>query len=516
MGGLDAYSGLKMANACRSWTWHHVTTFLITFFGYAFFHACRKAFSNIKDPLQKELTASPKVSCPRPFSNRSCYLQPYDIWNKRHLFDSRGDANVFLGTLDTIFLFSYAIGLYLSGMIGDRVNLRFVLSFGMCMSSVAFFCFGFVSEISSVYNKYYYAVFYLLNGLLQSTGWPTTVAIMGNWFSKTSGGLVFGFWSANASVGNIIGSVMVASVLNYGYDYGILVTSFLLFCGGFIVFFCLIPRPEDIGLSRPEEFESETIAPDHDICVPEDSEKLLNGYNPSDNENYNDNTDPQVLESKTALGFFKALLLPGVIPYSLSYACLKLVNYSFFFWLPVYLSQGLRWKDKKSDELSNFYDIGGIIGGIIAGIISDFIGKRSPVVFVMLILSMVSLFVYGNAGGNYDTNVSLMTLTGLMIGGPANLISSAISADLGKQDILRGNEAALATVTGIVDGTGSVGAAIGQYLVPQIDNAFGWHGVFYFLIVMTFFSGVCILPMLIRDLSCSRNPRPVASPFFNT
>ena len=502
-----------MPNAFKSWTWHHVATFVLTFFGYAFFHACRKAFSNIKDPLQKELTASPKISCPEPFSNRSCFLQPYDRWNKRHLFDSMDDADVFLGTLDTIFLFSYAIGLYLSGMIGDRVNLRLVLSFGMCMSSIVFFCFGFVSEIFGVYNKYYYGIFYMLNGLLQSTGWPTTVAIMGNWFSKSTGGLVFGFWSANASVGNIIGSVMVSSVLNYGYDYGILVTSFLLFCGGIMIFFCVIPNPEDVGLSKPVEDDNRPIAPNEGRGLPEERETLMGSDNLANGENHHSSLDPKFMESHNALGFFKALLLPGVIPYSLSYACLKLVNYSFFFWLPVYLSQGLKWKDTKSDELSNFYDIGGIIGGIIAGIISDVTGKRSPVVCIMLVLSMVSLFVYGNTGSDYDTNVSLMTLTGLMIGGPANLISSAISADLGKQDTLRGNEAALATVTGIVDGTGSVGAAIGQYLVSQINKAFGWHAVFYFLIVMTFLSGVCILPMLIRDLSLFGSRRYTASSF---
>lgn len=42
------------------------------------------------------------------------------------------------------------------------------------------------------------------------------------------------------------------------------------------------------------------------------------------------------------------------------------------------------------------------------------------------------------------------------------MISSAISADLGRQDALRGSQEALATVTGIVDGTGSIGAAGGQ------------------------------------------------------
>lgn len=48
------------------------------------------------------------------------------------------------------------------------------------------------------------------------------------------------------------------------------------------------------------------------------------------------------------------------------------------------------------------------------------------------------------------------------------MISSAISADLGRQEALMGNQEALATVTGIVDGTGSIGAAGGQVIQKKI------------------------------------------------
>jgi len=59
-------------------------------------------------------------------------------------------------------------------------------------------------------------------------------------------------------------------------------------------------------------------------------------------------------------------------------------------------------------------------------------------------------------------NAAILSATGFFIGGPSNMISSAISADLGRQAALRGSQEALATVTGIVDGTGSIGAAGGQ------------------------------------------------------
>ena len=45
--------------------------------------------------------------------------------------------------------------------------------------------FGSVLEWSHYYNKYLYVAVWICNGLLQSTGWPTVVAVMGNWFGRS-------------------------------------------------------------------------------------------------------------------------------------------------------------------------------------------------------------------------------------------------------------------------------------------------------------------------------------------
>lgn len=53
----------------------------------------------------------------------------------------------------------------------------------------------------------------------------------------------------------------------------------------------------------------------------------------------------------------------------------------------------------------------------------------------------------------------LVPIVGFFIGGVANLIPSLIAQDLGRDPSLDDN--AVATITGILDGTGSFGAAIG-------------------------------------------------------
>lgn len=80
------------------------------------------------------------------------------------------------------------------------------------------------------------------------------------------------------------------------------------------------------------------------------------------------------------------------------------------------------------------------------------------------------------------------------------MISSAISADLGRQELIQGSSEALATVTGIVDGTGSIGAAVGQYLVSLIQDNLGWMWVFYFFILMTSCTILFISPLIVREI----------------
>ncbi|XP_064604682.1 sugar phosphate exchanger 3-like [Liolophura sinensis] len=473
---------------------HSCVVFVLTFFSYALFHATRKTFSNVKKTVSSEWTPS--------FQNSSVpRLKPDYLWNAHHMYATEKDAEPFLGGLDTAFLISYAVGLYISGMLGDRFNMRLVLSFGMCSSALTVFMFGVVTEWTHLYNPYIYMATWILNGLFQSTGWPTVVAVMGNWFERSSRGLVFGLWSACASVGNILGAVMAANVLNYGYEYTFLLTSSVLFCGGIAIFFGLLSSPKDIGLPVADDDNPPTCS----IINDADRAPLLD----DENEECETTVQTSAAKSVKAVSFFTAVCLPGVALYSLSYACLKLVNYSFFFWLPFYLSSAYNWEETKADQISIWYDIGGIIGGTIAGFISDCVRKRAVVVIPMLILAIPSLLIYSASSGDTVTNAALMSVVGFFIGGVANLVSAAISADLGRQEELKGSKEGLATVTGIVDGTGSAGAAIGQILVPVIQLNLGWHAVFYVFIIMTFLTGVCIFPLFLRECKdlCTCNLR---------
>ena len=55
---------------------------------------------------------------------------------------NKQEADSLLGLLDTSYLMSYAVFMFVSGMVAERVNLRNFLSFGMIASGIFTILFG--------------------------------------------------------------------------------------------------------------------------------------------------------------------------------------------------------------------------------------------------------------------------------------------------------------------------------------------------------------------------------------
>lgn len=48
-------------------------------------------------------------------------------------------------------------------------------------------------------------------------------------------------------LGNILSAVLVSSLLPYGFELAMMASSFFMFLGAIIVFFCLPEHPEKVG-----------------------------------------------------------------------------------------------------------------------------------------------------------------------------------------------------------------------------------------------------------------------------
>lgn len=102
----------------------------------------------------------------------------------------------------------------------------------------------------------------VIAGVFQSTGWPSVVAIMANWFGKGKRGLVMGVWNAHTSLGNIMGTVIAAACLQYGWGYAFIVPGLLICVMGLIVFGFLVVQPSEVGLNSGsyEQVKSDEVS----------------------------------------------------------------------------------------------------------------------------------------------------------------------------------------------------------------------------------------------------------------
>ena len=68
---------------------------------------------------------------------------------------------------------------------------------------------------------------------------------------------------------------------------------------------------------------------------------------------------------------------------------------------------------------------------------------------------------------------------------PNNIITSAVAADLASHPSVRGNNKSLGTVTGLINGCGSITASAGLLAVGPLQEHFGWGSVWVYLIGCT-------------------------------
>ena len=180
-----------------------------------------------------------------------------------------------------------------------------------------------------------------------------------------------------------------------------------------------------------------------------------------------------------------------MLAFSFSFFCVKFSVYSYLLWLPTFFTRHLKFTKQHTANLLSFFELGTLFGGFSLGLLSDLTyGKRSPVILSAILLSLLLSLLLTTAFASLSTAMLLMILffLGLNLGGLHHLLCVTCSADLGQK------KKATATITGIIDGTGSLGAAAGQLVVGTAVERVGWQKGF--LMVVSISIGTTILPAL--------------------
>jgi len=191
-------------------------------------------------------------------------------------------------------------------------------------------------------------------------------------------------------------------------------------------------------------------------------------------------------EGVGAISFIDALKIPMVAQYAVAFGFFKLTNYSFFLWLPYFLEKS--FDSVTANLIASLYSVGMMPGGIIVGYVSDlFGGRRAVVIGTFMALLIVFLGIFAKYSENLSAGPLLVMLCcmGILVGGPNNIITSAVAADLSSHPSVRGNSKSLGTVTGLINGCGAITASIGLLAIGPLQDKFGWSSVWLYLIGCT-------------------------------
>ncbi|GFR64303.1 sugar phosphate exchanger 2 [Elysia marginata] len=395
---------------------------VFTFFCYASYHLSRKPISVVKSVLHQ--------NCSKVHADPSINTTEHPNWCDWAPFDD-SDYKAMFGTLDVCYLVAYALAMFLSGHIADRMNLRLYLSAGMVLSGLFTVGFG-LGYFYNIHSYYYYIAMQIIGGVFQASGWPGVVACVGNWFGKGKRGLIMGVWNAHTSVGNMLGSVIAGAFVETNWGLSFVVPGVIIGGMGILVFLFLVPHPKDVDCMLPDHSDATKVnIVSRNIDTEADTEEEL-----------------MVKRGEST----------GVLEFALCLFFAKLVSYTFLYWLPNYIKSEAKVSAEKAAYTSTIFDAGGIVGGILAGYISDKYHMRGVTCVLFLVLAAPMMFVYNQFGSSvpFGANCVLLAVCGLAVNGPYALITTAVSADLGTHKTVRDNAKALGMVTAIIDGTGSI------------------------------------------------------------
>lgn len=133
----------------------------------------------------------------------------------------------------------------------------------------------------------------------------------------------------------------------------------------------------------------------------------------------------------------------------------------------MYLQKMNGYSDYETSYAAMALDIGNVLGGVLIGYFTDLMySRRTPLALLSILLStLLQVLLITFTPENRLFFIVYIFFLGLFNGGAIAIISGISCADLGKLKQLSSNEKSMGTVVGIIDGTGSLGAAFGQLAV---------------------------------------------------
>jgi phosphoglycerate transporter family protein len=355
--------------------------------------------------------------------------------------DEFGFTNTQWGVVLSVATVVYALSKFLSGVIGDRANPRWLMAGGLLLSALVNLCFGFGAGLGS------FVALWALNNLFQGAGSPPCFRLLTHWFSPKEIGRAWGVWNASHQIGGAVIAVWAGwLVTHYGWRAAFWAPAVVCLIGSFWLFNRLTDSPEAMGLPPVEVYKKDGL-----IAAP-------------------------VSNDGSFWGLFRQHILTNPWVWVVSFAnfFIYIVRIGILDWAPKYLVEAKDFSLKDAGWALSAFELAGIFGAYAAGWISDRMGgRRGPisVLFMFLLIASVGILFFVPAGQRLVMAV-VFTAIGFLVYGPQMLVAVAAAEFATK--------VASASAVGLTGLLGYLGATLCGVGTGVIADRYGWDGVLWF------------------------------------
>jgi len=356
-----------------------------------------------------------------------------------------------LGILSTIMAVTYGLSKFLSGIIADRSNARYLMSTGLIVTGVCNIFFGFSSTLAS------FALFWGLNGWFQGFGAPPVMRLLTHWYARKERGRWWACWNVSHNVGSFLIPLLAGLCTLYlGWRYALYIPGVVCIGVGFFLINRLRDTPQSLGLPLVEVYR-------------QDFSEIEQGKGQG------------VLKVKDAL-MNSILTNKSMWLLAAAYFFVHVVRIGINDWTALFLQETKGYRALVANSYVSLFEAGGFAGCLIAGWVSDrlFSGQRNPVNVLYSIGLIAAFSVFWLVSSRQEfadsyawVETASMFLIGFCIFGPQMMIGMAASEMVPK--------GAAATANGFVGLFAYLGAAAAGYPLGKIAQEWGWEG---FLLVM--------------------------------
>jgi OPA family sugar phosphate sensor protein UhpC-like MFS transporter len=411
----------------KNYKYWRMRIFYAMYIGYAFFYFTRKSFTFAMPVMISEL----------------------------------GMTKTQLGYLASTLYFTYGISKFVSGVLSDKSNPRFIMAMGLVLTGVFNIFFGFSSSMLC------FALFWGLNGWFQGWGWPPCARLLTHWYSQKERGTWWGIWNTSHNIGGALIPLVVAeSVKHFGsWRFAMWIPGSLSVLAGLFLLNRLRDTPQSLGLPPIEEHRND---------YPERNRRKVQ--------------EEAELTTKDIL--FKYVLKNKFIwVLAISYFFVYIIRTAINDWGLIFLKEAKGLSLIKAGMCVTAFEIGGFVGSLASGWFSDkiFGGRRGPVNVLFTAGAIFALFsMWAGPFAFSAFYMMIMFVAGFFIFGPQMLIGMA-AAELS-------HKKAAGTATGFAGWFAYFGATLSGFLGTITDQK-GWYAFFVVLGICGIISVFLLLPL---------------------